>query len=373
MTNILLGLSGSVAAIKAKQLVEALEKIGDVRIVATDAAMYFIGQSEFSDQFATPSAAFDFVNNRILRDNAEWPNKFILGQKILHIELRRWANCMVLAPMSANTLAKIAYGFSDNLLTSVVRAWDWKNPMFLAPAMNTMMWDNPPTEAQIETMQARGARIIGPINKKLACDDVGMGAMASIDEIYNVVNRHMRWHFPLENYNGIPINHHPGAFGFHRKKNHHTGVDLYTNDGEPVYAVEDGMIVHIAQFTGPELGHTWWEKTWGVMVEGKSGVINYGEVTPANGFTTGIRVFRGDKIGYVKRVLFEDKYRPDIPGHSTSMLHLELYRHGTRDFADWHDPQKNPDLLDPTPFLMMAEGGPRKTLTWDNAESKDVG
>ena len=62
-----------------------------------------------------------------------------------------------------------------------------------------------------------------------------------------------------------------------------------------------------------------------------------------------------------------------LKGHSCSMLHFELYKHGSREFADWHDPQKNPNLLDPTKCLLDAENGPRKTLTWDNAENKTVG
>lgn len=130
-------------------------------------------------------------------------------------------------------------------------------------------------------------------------------------------------------------------------------------------------------FTGPKVGHEWWEETWGVMVEGASGVVNYGELSnPADNYneiTVGATVKRGDCIGSVKRVLFPDKFRSDIPGHSTSMLHFELYKHGTRDFADWHDPEKNPNLLDPTPYLMAAEGAPLNTLTWDNQERKTVG
>ena len=113
-------------------------------------------------------------------------------------------------------------------------------------------------------------------------------------------------------------------------------------------------------------------RTWGIMIEGDSGVVNYGEVEQSQ-LVVGKRVQRGSLIGHVKRVLFEDRYRPDIPGHSCSMLHLELYKHGTKDFADWHEPAKNPNLLDPTPFLMRAENNNFKTLTWDNQESKPVG
>jgi len=111
----------------------------------------------------------------------------------------------------------------------------------------------------------------------------------------------------------------------------------------------------------------------GIMVEGASGVVNYGEVTPLQNIRVGDRIARKQHIANVKRVLFPEKLRPDIPGHSCSMLHLELYTHGSRDFADWHDVSKNPSLLDPTPHLINAEGPTVKTLTWDNAEAKPVG
>ncbi|MEI8270164.1 MAG: M23 family metallopeptidase [bacterium] len=199
-----------------------------------------------------------------------------------------------------------------------------------------------------------------------------MGAMADISEISWILNGLVRWKFPLNECPGIPINHHPGAFGFHRKKNHHTGVDLYCKNDTKVHAVEDGVIVHIDQFTGAALGHTWWNDTWGVMIEGSSGVVNYGELNIPKK-QVGERVKRGDLIGNVKQVLFDDRLRPDIDGHSCSMLHLELYKHGTRSFADWHDPQKNPSLLDPTPYLMNSENCPLRTLTWANSESKKVG
>lgn len=182
----------------------------------------------------------------------------------------------------------------------------------------------------------------------------------------------LRWYFPLKNCSGIPINHHPGAFGFHRQKNHHTGVDLYTNDRETVHAVEDGTVVKIDTFTGPKLGHTWWEETQAVMIEGASGVVNYGEINPS-AIYVGAKIKRGNEIGWVKRVLFEDRLRPDIPGHRTSMLHLELHTNEAREFADWHDPKKNPTLLDPTPYLFSAENSPGNTLTWENAEEKTVG
>lgn len=366
MINFLIGVTGSVAAIKkTSELVEALKPLGEVKIVTTKAGKFFLDKDK--------SGLLEGV--QIYCDEEEWSDDYELGDKILHIELRRWAGCLIVAPLDANTLAKMANGICDNLLTSVVRAWDWTKPMILCPAMNTLMWENRPTDKHITQMAGREAIIVHPVEKRLACDDVGVGAMASIESIVAAVTDSLTWNFPLPSKlcSGIPINHHPGAFGFHRRKNHHTGVDLYCKDNTPVYAAESGRVVKIDIFTGPKLGHDWWEETWGVMIEGASGVINYGEVTPAPYLQIGKIIQQGCKVGEVKRVLFKDKLRPDIPGHNTSMLHLELYKQGTREFADWHNPEKNPSLLDPTPYLMAADGCPPKTLTWDNSESKPVG
>jgi hypothetical protein len=269
-------------------------------------------------------------------------------------------------------MAKITYGICDNLLTCVYRAWDWRKPVVMAPAMNTFMWANAPTGEQINALTKK-VSVLSPVEKTLACGDTGVGAMASTDNITRTVRRECTWLFPLIRCSGIPINHHPGAFGFHRKKNHHTGVDLYCEDEEIVYAVESGTVVNIDVFTGPKLGHTWWEETHGVMIEGMSGVVNYGEITPKKDLTVGDKIHRGELIGAVKRVLFPNKLRLDIPGHSTSMLHLELYTHDTREFADWHEAAKNPTLLDPTPFLMTAEDRNCGTLTWDNSQGVEVG
>lgn len=358
MRNIILGVTGSVAAIKTQKMYESLSNVGSVTVVSTKSGEYFLKQCNFPYNYLT--------------DESEWKENYKLGDSILHIELRKNASVLVLAPLDANTLAKISLGLCDNLLTSLVRAWDWTKPMILAPSMNTMMWENEPTFEQLNIMKNRGAIVVDPVEKMLACGDIGVGAMADISVISNLLNNLIRWRFPLKNCPGIPINHHPGAFGFHRKKNHHTGVDLYCNDNDPVYAVEDGTVVHVEQFTGTALGHTWWNDTWGIMVEGSSGVVNYGEVNRPNK-KNGDKVKRGDLIGNVKQVLFNDRLRPEIPGHSCSMLHLELYKHGSREFADWHDLTKNPSLLDPTSYLISSENCPVNTLTWENSEGKILG
>lgn len=158
----------------------------------------------------------------------------------------------------------------------------------------------------------------------------------------------MVWFFPLKNCNGIPVNNHPGAFGTKRRYDVHTGVDLYCEDKEPIFAVEDGEIVKKELFTGTPLGFSWWEDTDAVMIKGKSGFVNYGEMS--TDLPVGHFVKKGDQIGVVKRVLFEHKKRWDIKGHSTSMLHIELYD-ALVDFAVWvHERPEH--LLDPTLFLI---------------------
>ena len=397
--NILLGITGSVAATLNKKLVVALQELGEVQVIFTKWGEWFVSKA---DQESLRLGTGILYPVKIHKDEDEWPqytrpktNEELSPQNInyaninmdvprvwqktdpiLHIDLRRWASVLVIAPLTANTLAKMATGMCDNLLTSVWRCWDHNRPVIVAPAMNTMMWKNWPTTEQILQLQKLGVMVVQTAKKELACGDVGYGAMGDIKDIVWKTKEALRWAFPLKNYPpcvGIPINHHPGAFGFHRRHNFHTGVDLYTESNAVVSAVEGGTIVHIEKFTGPSVGHPWWEETWGMMIEGSSGVVNYGEISQPTRLSVGDRVKKGQVIGNVKRVLFEERLRRDIPGHSCSMLHIELYKHGTRDFAGWEDPSKDPNLLDPTPHLISAIGAPYTTLTWDNPEGKEVG
>lgn len=125
-------------------------------------------------------------------DADEWAVPWTRGAKILHIELRRWADIMVIAPLSANTLAKMAAGLSDNLLMSTVRAWDatglldpprstYVDPnkkILVAPACNTAMWFHPLTEKHLSVLaEWDWVEVLRPIEKTLACGDTGSGAM----------------------------------------------------------------------------------------------------------------------------------------------------------------------------------------------------
>jgi phosphopantothenoylcysteine decarboxylase len=137
----------------------------------------------------------------------EWRLWNRLGDPVMHIELRDWADCLVVAPLSAHTLAKLANGLCDDVLSSVARAWDFssgghlsKKPMVLAPAMNTYMWEHPITKQQLERVQhffgaaavtAEGMSqccpIVQPQVKTLACGQLGNGALAEVSDIVDAV------------------------------------------------------------------------------------------------------------------------------------------------------------------------------------------
>eukprot|EP00073_Rattus_norvegicus_P037879 XP_008764530.1 PREDICTED: phosphopantothenoylcysteine decarboxylase isoform X3 [Rattus norvegicus] len=102
---------------------------------------------------------------------------------VLHIDLRRWADLMVVAPLDANTLGKVASGICDNLLTCVIRAWDLNKPLLFCPAMNTAMWEHPLTAQQVGQLKAFGYVEIPCVSKKLVCGDQGLGAMAEVEII----------------------------------------------------------------------------------------------------------------------------------------------------------------------------------------------
>lgn len=179
MANVLLGVTGSVAAIYTAELVADLRGAGHaVKVVATSAALHFFDPAVLDRE-------------TLIRDQDEWPAAgYRRGDPVLHIELRRWADVLLVAPLDANTLAKFALGLADNCLSCVYRAWDRGRPVLLAPAMNTLMWEHPATARHLEQVRADlGAsyRLVPPQVKKLACDDVGLGALASREDILQAV------------------------------------------------------------------------------------------------------------------------------------------------------------------------------------------
>ncbi|KAJ3208345.1 hypothetical protein HDU82_002583 [Entophlyctis luteolus] len=180
--NVLVACTGSVASIKVPLLVRALHGGCNVRVVATDHAVHFFDPVELRDA-AIP----------VLCDSDEWAAWSKRSDPVLHIDLRNWAHLIVVAPLDANTLAKIANGLCDNLLTCVLRAWDFSKPVLVAPAMNTHMWNHPFTNKHLKVAQEDlGYTVISPIKKQLACGDIGIGAMAEVDEIVRIVMDSLR-------------------------------------------------------------------------------------------------------------------------------------------------------------------------------------
>lgn len=205
-TNILLGVTGSVAAIKLKELVEQLRSLTDVNvcIVPTKSSLHFVpdfktlfgGQLPLNERINMLRRTIETSNGAdevfSFTDEDEWLSWQERGDPVLHIELRKWAHILLIAPLDANTLAKLANGMCDNLLTCVARAWDLTRmqtrPVLICPAMNTFMYQHPITSKQLEILvEDFGFTLIGCVEKRLVCGDVGMGAMAALNDIVNRV------------------------------------------------------------------------------------------------------------------------------------------------------------------------------------------
>ena len=162
--------------------------------------------------------------------------------------------------------------------------------------------------------------------------------------------------FPInfEKIRGIPINSHPGAFGCARKYNFHEGIDLYGKPGDFVTAIRSGVVISNLPFTGPSEGHPWWLPTNAVLVKDEDGYYTYGELTSP--LKAGDIITSGDKIGELVPVLPEYKFRPDIPEHSVTRLHLERWDN-TYDpatgWSSWGTRESRPKYLqDPTNELV---------------------
>lgn len=164
----------------------------------------------------------------------------------------------------------------------------------------------------------------------------------------------MSW-FPINTqYNrGIPINSHPGAFGCVRKYDIHTGIDLYGKEEHSVYAINDGVVVKVGNFTGDETT-PWWLPTDAIIIKSDTEYYVYGELKP--NVVEGQIIKSGSRIGELIPVLLPEKIRSDIPKHSNVMLHLEKYDLSydiSMGWANWITRESRPSyLLDPTNDLI---------------------
>ncbi len=173
-TNILLGVSGGIAAYKAPEIVRRLADRGaHIRVVMTASACDFVKPLVFQAVSGNP------VGVDLLDEAAE----AAMG----HIELARWADAILIAPATANTLAKMTAGMADDLLTTICLASH--APCWVAPAMNSVMWSHPATVANCQTLEQRGVTLLGPGSGSQACGETGAGRLMEPDDIVEALDQ----------------------------------------------------------------------------------------------------------------------------------------------------------------------------------------
>jgi phosphopantothenoylcysteine decarboxylase/phosphopantothenoylcysteine decarboxylase/phosphopantothenate--cysteine ligase len=171
MANIILGVSGSIAAYKAAELANLLCKAKhSVSVVMTANAREFITPLTFSTLTKRPAYTDSFAE--------------VAEYDVEHIGLAKSADAVVIAPATANIIGKLASGIADDLLTTVtMAAAGYRKPILICPAMNTAMWENPIVQGNIKKLSGFGYRFAEPRESILACGDLGKGALADLRDI----------------------------------------------------------------------------------------------------------------------------------------------------------------------------------------------
>ena len=174
--NILLCVTGGIAAYKAAEIIRLFKKDGaDVRVIMTESAKEFI----------TPLTLQAVSGNEIHDSLLDLKAESAMG----HIELAKWADIILIAPCTAESMAKIVHGRADDLMGSVILAS--KASIYIAPAMNTTMWLDKGTQANYQTLLSRGINLIGPDKGEQACGDIGPGRLVEPDKIINLIKSHL--------------------------------------------------------------------------------------------------------------------------------------------------------------------------------------
>lgn len=352
--KILLLVTGSISAYKTVDIANALRYEGhDVKIALTKSALQFIPKLTFTGQ-----------RYECYTDEDEW-NGSEMG--VLHINLAKWADTVLLAPATSNTIGKLVNGITDNLVMSILRAF--KGTIYIAPAMNTQMYYN--SEIFMNKLSGFNVIVIPPQEKLLACGDTGIGGLADkkviiptlLQPIFPIASRYVGTTADSDSFKNInvpdevevPTHNHCGAYGVTRMHNQHNGVDLYTYDGKPVYASEPGIIEAKGDFTGEKVKSKWWNDTQYVAIRNGDTTINmYGEITMHREITSaniGDTIKKGQLLGFVKPVLLKDKGRP------MSMLHFERHQYTFEDKVVWNMEYINrpTKTIDPSGYLMESQ------------------
>ncbi len=174
MKNIILGVTGSIAVYKAADLANDLTKSGyNVDVIMTQSALKFV----------TPLTFQALTKNKVYTDMFDE----ITPSEIKHISLAKKADICLIAPATANIIGKLANGIADDFLSTVMLALK-DTPVYIAPAMNTNMYENPVVQDNINKLKKLGFNIIEPRESLLACGDLGKGAMAEAEKIVKIMN-----------------------------------------------------------------------------------------------------------------------------------------------------------------------------------------
>ena len=186
--RILLIVTGGISAYKTPDLVRQLIKAGaSVRCV----------MSKSAEQFVTPLTLASVSGDKVYTDLFSLTDEHEMG----HINLSREADVILVAPATANTLAKMAHGLADNLVTTLLLATD--KPVLAAPAMNVRMWEHAATRSNVELLKMRGVKMIGPDEGEMACGEWGDGRMAEPEDIVLTLNAFFNAAAPLSGYSAV--------------------------------------------------------------------------------------------------------------------------------------------------------------------------
>ena len=181
MKHIVVGITGGIAAFKTCQMVSDLTKKYEVQVIMTPHATNFIHPLTFETLTGRKCLIDTFDRN--------------FSYEVEHISVAKWADAFVVAPATANVIAKFACGICDDMLTTTFLAC--KAPKVIAPAMNTNMYDNPITQQNLQSLRSLGMQIVEPVSGLLACGDTGRGKMADIDIIEEAVEIALHGDKPL--------------------------------------------------------------------------------------------------------------------------------------------------------------------------------
>ena len=175
--HIVLGVTGSIAAYKAAELVRLMiKKNWEVSVVMTQAATRFVGELTFRTLTRRP-VVFD-----MFQETETW--------RPTHISLADWADVLVIAPCTANVMAKLAHGLADDALSATALAC--QVPLVVAPAMNEKMWIHPATQENVRILKTRGAVVVDVAQGELACGYEGHGRLASLETILKAIERRLK-------------------------------------------------------------------------------------------------------------------------------------------------------------------------------------